>query len=354
MGSFFKVRSKAFLSVAALFLFTTVGDAWAESEGESDKAAKADIVWPAPPQQPRVRYIQSIATSDDVASEKGFFGKLLEFIVGPDATVELIKPMGVAVDSRDKLYIADTASKRVHIFDLAERDYSTIEEVDGSALGLPIGVSVDQDDNLYVVDGIRKKVFKFDQKGEFVTAYGDAALQRPTGIAIDTKNNALYVVDTPAHNVRVYSLKDGALSGVIGERGTENGTFNFPSYAGVDAKGSLYVTDGMNKKIRVFGADNQYQRAVGKPGDGSGSFSAPKGVAVDSDGNLYVADVAFDNVQMFDEKGQLLMAFGSPGQEPGKFWMPTGIFIDKNDRIYVADSYNKRIQVFQYLGAKKR
>ena len=336
-----------------LMLLLTIGGLPAVAEEKSDKQADTDLVWPGPPQQPRIRYIESIATSDDVASEKGFFGKLIEFIIGPDESVELIKPMGVAADSNGRLLVADTAGKRIHIFDQTARDYTSIEEADDRPFELPIEVTVDDQDNFYVADGIRRKVFKFDSKGKYVSNFGDENLQRPTGIAVDSSRQLLFVVDAPAHNVKVYSLQDGKAVGTIGKRGTEGGEFNFPNYAGIDANGTLYVTDGMNKKVKVFGTDRQYQRAVGKPGDGSGSFSAPKGVAVDSDGHLYVADVAFDNIQIFDKEGRLLLTFGSSGQAPGTFWMPTGLFIDKNDRIYVADSYNKRIQVFQYLGAER-
>ncbi|MCF6281004.1 MAG: 6-bladed beta-propeller [Candidatus Polarisedimenticolaceae bacterium] len=339
---------------STLFMLVFFISITAVADEHAEESGRVDIVWPASPQEPKIRYIRSIATSDDMATEKGFFGKLLEFIIGPDDVVDLVKPMGLAVNSAGKLFVADPAGKRIHIFDIVGQDYSSIEEVNDKLFVLPIGVSVDDQDNLYVVDGGLRKIFKFNRDGKFITAFGDESLQRPTGIAIDSKKKLLYVVDTPAHNVKVYSLESGAMVATLGERGTEDGTFNFPSYAAIDAKGALYITDGMNKKVRVFGADREYQRAVGKPGDGSGSFSAPKGVAVDSDGNLYVADVAFDNVQIFDAEGRLLMAFGSPGQAPGKFWMPTGLFIDKSDRIYVADSYNKRIQIFQYLGAEKR
>lgn len=318
-------------------------------EGQAAAEPAEALVWPSPPQQPRIRYITSFTNSDDVAREKGFFGKLWEFIIGPDELISLVKPMGVAADSQGRVIVADAAGKRVHIFDQTKRTYSVIDEVDERSLKLPIETLVDDQDNIYVADAGLKKVFVFDKTGAYKRSLGGEDLQRPTGIAIDNKRRWLYVVDTPAHEVKVYSLDDGILVKTIGERGNVDGTFNFPSYAATDQAGSLYVTDGMNKRIRVFDQDAAYRRAIGSPGDGSGDFSAPKGVAVDSEGHIYVADVAFDAVQIFDQEGRLLMAFGASGQAPGKFWMPTGLFIDRNDRIYVADSYNNRVQVFQYL-----
>jgi sugar lactone lactonase YvrE len=333
------------------FLMISLFATLAFAEDSVGKRLESELVWPAPPQTPKIRYVETFSSSEDVAGEKGFFAKVVEFIIGPDDIADIVKPMGVTVTSTGKLYVADAAGKRIHIFDKTGHEYDSIDDVNDDEFGLPIQIAVDDKDNVYVADGVLRRVHKFDREGELLTSISDKSLQRPTGIAIDAKQQLLYVVDTPAHDVKVFSLKDGALQGVIGKRGVGKGTFNFPGFAAVDSNGTLYVTDGMNKKIQVFGPDRKYQRSIGKPGDGSGSFSSPKGVAVDSDGHVYVADVAFDNIQIFDKDGQLLLVFGTSGQQPGEFWMPTGLFIDKSDRIYVADSYNKRIQVFQYLGA---
>jgi DNA-binding beta-propeller fold protein YncE len=348
MGSSYLKRMQVIRSI--FFLLTVSFASWCFAEESTAEYAEEELVWPAPPQSPKIRYLQSFSTSDDVAAEKGFFGKIIEFIIGPDDIVDLVKPMGVAVSSTGKLYVADAAGKRIHIFDKPGQEYDSIEGVSGVRFGLPIEITIDDEDSIYIADGLQRKVFKFTHEGEFVRSFSDNSLQRPTGVAVDPVRQLLFVVDTPAHNVKVFSLKDGLLKGVIGKRGVDDGTFNFPGFAATDASGALYVTDSMNKKIRVFGADQKYRRSIGKPGDGSGSFSSPKGVAVDSDGHVYVADVAFDNIQIFDKEGQLLLTFGTSGQRPGEFWMPAGLFIDKSDRIYVADSYNKRIQVFQYLG----
>ncbi len=334
-----------------LFLLTLSFASWTVAENLTTELTVNELVWPAPPQSPKIRYVESFLTSGDVAGEKGFFGKIIEFIIGPDDLIDIDKPMGVAVSSTGKLYVADAAGKRVHVFDKPGQEYDSIDGVDGEPFGLPIEVTLDAKDNIYVADGLHRKVYKFSSKGELLGSFGDKTLQRPTGLAIDSKRQLLFVTDTPAHEVKIFSLTDGALQGVLGKRGVDDGTFNFPSFLAIDAGGALYVSDGMNKKIRVFGADQKYQNSIGKPGDGSGSFSSPKGVAVDSDGHIYVADAAFDNIQIFNKAGQLLLTFGTSGQQPGTFWMPSGLFIDKSDRIYVADSYNKRVQVFQYLGA---
>lgn len=310
-----------------------------------------DLVWPPPPQPARVRYLRSIATPEDVEGEKGVFGRVWEFVRGPQDE-EMRKPMDVVTDDRGRIYVSDPAAKCVHVFDREEAEYERWETVDNVDLVLPFGLDTDEEGRLFVSDSEQRRVFQLERDGDLRRRYGGDELQRPTDLAVDPARGRLYVVDTPAHEIKVYGLRDGRLQRVLGGHGTRPGRFNFPSYVNVDPAGRLYVTDGLNGRIQVLSPEGEPLGAIGQHGDGSGDFSAPKGVGIDGDGHLYVADAAFDNIQVFDRKGRLLLYFGKAGQAPGRFWMPTGVHVDGRDRIYVTDSYNKRIQVFRYLGGE--
>jgi DNA-binding beta-propeller fold protein YncE len=249
--------------------------------------------------------------------------------------------------------VADAKIGRVHIFDRREGEYSYLRGSDQESMRLPIALAVDGRDYIYVADGELGNIFVFRPDGEFDRMLDTADwLKRPSALAIDRARQRLYVVDVPAHDVKVIDLPTGKVSGVIGRRGVERGEFNFPTFVALDRQGRLLVTDSMNMRIQIFDIEGQLVSAFGKHGDGSGDFSAPKGVALDSEGHVYVADAGFDNVQVFDETGKLLLFWGTSGQEAGKFWLPVGLFIDDQDRIYVADSYNNRVQIFQYLGGQ--
>lgn len=320
------------------------------NKGE-EQALAAQLVWPSAPLQPRIRYEGAIASPDDIGRKKGFWDKFWDFIRGEEQEDQR-KPMAVAVDSKGRLSVADPAGKEIHVYDQLEGKYSRITDANVS-LEHPMGLAVDGQDRLYVSDSVLKKVFVFSPDGDFKAAIGGAEqLQRPTSIALDVTKRLLYVVDTPAHDIKVFALDDGALLRTIGKRGMGEGEFNFPSHAMVGPMGRLYVNDAINGRIQMFSSDGEFLGGFGQFGNGSGDFSAPKGVALDSEGHIYVADAGFDNIQIFDQQGQLLLYFGEAGQAPGEFWMPTGLFMDRNDRLYVADSYNKRVQVFQYLKAE--
>ena len=313
------------------------------------------LVWPAPPAEPRIQYLKSFATREDVAGPRGFFGRLRDFIVGPDE-MAIRKPMGLAVDDRDGwLAVADPADSVVHIFHEARRRYHVISGVGKRLLQQPIAVASDGRGNLYIADTEHRQVHALNGIGKLRRSYGDAdTLQRPTGIAVDVQRNRLYVADTPAHVVRIFNLGSGALVGSIGQRGMLDGEFNYPNFLTLDRHGRLYVTNALNGRIQIFDSEGRFVRSISQRGDGSGDLSAPKGVALDSDGNAYVADARFDNIQIFDRAGRLLLFFGDSGQDAGRFWLPTGVAMGADNRLYVADSYNKRVQVFQYLGGANK
>jgi len=355
----YKLLIYAFFALVAVFLGTvdpalgkdvrTTAESAIQSTATS---ASSQLVWPPPPLEPRIRYLKSISTSDDIRGEKGFWRKFWEFFRGPEVHA-MIKPMAVVADGKGKVYVADPAAKLIHIFDPAGKKYRFIDAVGKQFLQFPINIALDSENNLYIVDGQLNTVFSLTPEGQPKQDYGKPGqLQRPSGIAIDSRRKLLYVADPPAHNVKVFNLMDGKLRKTIGKRGLQPGEFNFPAWLAVDAESRLYVTDSLNGRIQVLEPDGKPLFAVGELGDGTGNFSSPKGVALDSDGHLYVTDAGFDNTQIFDKTGRLLLYFGGSGQASGLFWMPAGIFIDRNDKIYIADSYNRRVQIFQYLKAR--
>jgi len=304
------------------------------------------LIWPSPPAPARIAYEFSLKKPEDIGIKKGLFKKLVDVFVGADKR-SMVKPYGITVDTSGRIIVADTAFRRVHIYDRKKKKYSTIERAGKVPFVSPIGVASDDDDNIYVSDSMAKKVYVFNPKGHLM--HSIEAGERPTGIAVDAARKRLYVVDTGGQKVRIFDLK-GNLIRTFGGLGSNPGQFNYPTDIFVDARGDLYVTDSMNYRVQIFDMNGRYQTSFGEHGDGSGDFGRPKGLAVDSEGNIYVADAIFDTVQIFSRRGAFLLNFGKLGSGPGMFWMPGGMYIDGSDNIYVADPYNRRVEVFQYLG----
>ena len=339
-------RGRAAAAVALLCALLSLA-ACAAPVSLLEEKPSADLQWPQKPFEAKIRWIKTISDARDAGITKSFWKKTLEFFIGADQR-RIVKPYGVLFDSAERLFIADPGAGLVHFMDMKEGRYVLIGDESDSPLRTPIGLAEDDHDRLYITDSTTGNVYLYDIAGRSLKPFLGRTLQRPTGIAYNRVNKLLYIVDTAAGRVVAVDAR-GAEKLRFGSAGAEKGEFNHPTDITVDARGLIYVTDPLNYKIKVFTPEGKLVSQFGAPGDAPGNLNKPKGVAVDSEGHIYVSDALFDAVQIFDAGGRLLLSFGYGGTENGAFWMPSGIFIDQHDHIFVADTYNRRVQVFRYL-----
>lgn len=334
------------LCLAALVLLASCAGC-ARNRGDLFFPPDAMVVWPEPPEQPRIRYVGTLSTEADLKQEVSWTQGFGELVFGKREIGVLVAPYAIAVDADSRLYVTDAAGGVVHIFDLRSRRYKQFADMIGSEkLAKPVGLTI-VGDWVYVVDSKLRKVCVFDKNGRFMFSFGGDRFERPSGIAYSKADKIVYVADTAAHTIYAFT-GSGKFVRQIGARGIGPGMFNFPTHLWADAKGKLYVSDTLNYRVQVF-ANGEFLGAFGQQGDRPGYFAHSCGIATDSFGNIYVTDRQFENVQIFNPQGEVLMAFGQEGTAPGEFWLPAGIFVDGRNRIYVADSFNKRIQIFELL-----
>jgi len=311
---------------------------------------RVDLVWPNPPETPRIRYLRTLSR----VNEFGSMGSRawLESLFGDEASGILAKPYGVATDNEGKVYVTDSGQGVVWVFDEKGKKVSFLGDSGQGRLAQPIGIAVDQRGTVFVSDVKLNRVYGFDKEGKLIVAIGQKdELANPSGLALDQVSGRLYVADPRSHRIRVYHSADGKFLFEFGKRGDKDGEFNFPTNL-FTRNGKLYITDTGNFRIQIFDLEGRYLKKFGSAGDSPGQLARPRGVAVDSEGHIYVADAAFDNFQIFDEEGRLYLFVGAAGHRPGSFWLPAGLHVDEKDRVYVVDSYNRRVQVFQYLPEK--
>lgn len=316
---------------------------------------EVDLVWPLPPETPRIKFIKSLSSSRDVRPTS-FTSRIKSTVIGEESTAVLGKPYAVHADRKGRVLVADAAWRKVLVFDEAGKDFFILGLDGPGTLTNPRGVTTDAEGRIYVSDVTQNRVVVYDAKGEYIVAMGlRGQLDKPVGLAVNDALKRVYVVSTGStttqtHKVSVFDPQ-GTLLFEFGGRGIDDGKFNFPTNIAVDASGKVYVMDSFNFRVQVFDADGKFLSKFGGIGTGFGQFSKPKGIGVDSEGHIYVSDAAFNNVQIFDQEGRLLLFFGEFGSRRGQFWLPAGLSVDGQDRIYVVDQYNKRINIFQYLRA---
>ncbi len=343
--------SSTFVPFLVLFLALSATALLSGCAGSPAKETKVDLVWPPPPEQPRIRYLGSYSSQLDLKGRSSFKARLL----GEDPRgFALQKPYGVtATDDGRRIYVADTKQAAIVVFDFDTKKVYPFETDAAGALRSPIEVRLDSRGRLYVTDPVRSRLFVFSPEGKTLYALGAKEnLERPTGLALDERRQRIYVADRGTHRILVYNF-EGEFQYAFGERGTGPEQFNLPINLAVDREGNLYVVDFGNFRVQMFSPGGDFLGMFGEAGDKMGDMARPKGIAVDSDGHIYVVDAAFGNFQIFNREGRILLFVGQMGHRPGQFWLPTGMYINAQDRIYVSDSLNARIQVFQYISERK-
>lgn len=267
---------------------------------------------------------------------------------------QMIGPYGIATDSKGMVYVADQRVGAIFVFNPETRDCQMIRNGMDAHFGWINGLAVDDDDRLFVSDGKMHRVLIFSAK-RTVEGQITEGLTDPVGLAIDTTNRFVYVVDTQQDQVLVYDADSRKLLRRIGTGGknhflTSPGDFGAPQGVAVDQDGNVYVIDTMNNRVEIFDADGNFLSTFGKAGDGPGYFARPKGIAVDSDGHIWVADQMQDRLQVFNREGQLLTYVGQGhGELPGQFKSLTGVAIDKQNRVCTTEQEPGRLQVFRYV-----
>lgn len=343
-------KVKTLMTCYMLIAVTTLLCSCAGTTGPSAKnITDARIIWPQPPSEPRIEYLGSVSSPEDLEIKNGFIGFLKDLAFGKEDNY-MVLPMVVVANQPGQLFVADSERKLIHRFDKLNGKYTSIKRKDDRKFASPVGMATDKTGNVYIVDSDLAKVFVIPVDADYASQLPlDGNFIRPTGIALDKDTGQIYVVDTGMHTVYIFNA-DNSLVKKFGMRGTEDGEFNFPTYIWQNNEGRFLVTDSLNFRIQIFDRYGRFLAKFGSAGNATGDLARPKGVAEDSLGHVYVTDSLFHNVQVFDKTGGFLMDFGVQGSSPGEFWLPVGIFISQDDTIYVADSYNHRVQMFRYIG----
>ena len=324
--------------------------------GMEDAPEGTRLMWPAAPEVPRFLYTGTLTGEPNFRRDgaaPGALARLGRWIAGldsaPAAPSVLQRPGALVGDDSGRLYVGDSSRQAVFVFDEGAGELLVWDLAEGATRFVaPAGLAV-APGRLFVADAELAAVFVLGPEGEPLASLGRGLLQRPTGLARDPQRGHLYVADTGAHDIKVFS-DGGALLRVIGRRGERVGEFNFPTHLAW-AQDELYVTDTLNNRVQVFGADGQWrERQFGRRGLVLGNLVRPKGVGVDSEGNVYIVESYYDSLLVFSPRGEFLMPIGGTGTATGRFYLPAGVWVDGRNRVHVADMFNGRVVTFQFLG----
>ncbi len=216
---------------------------------------------------------------------------------GSTTTARFNQPLGMALRSDGRLFIADTANHRIRVISADGATVSTYAgngnpglvdgDADAAEFNGPVSLAFATDGRLFVGDGNNRRIRVISADGNTVSTYAgrgatgetDLESQFPPADSIDffdvayiaiTTDGRIIVSDDGSHNIRVISA-DGSRVSV---------------YAGADG-----VSSGNIRTSFPFNPLNEGPAA-------EAGFRTPRGIAIDAAGRVFVANRDFSLVSV--------------------------------------------------------
>jgi len=289
----------------------------------------------------------------------------------------LISPYGIALDSTTgKIYVADALATGVFVYPALGKSVGLPDEVPlvtitGSKTGLsyPQGIALDSSDDIYVADTSSVFVYSAGSKGNAapssatISTTMTTGLGWPQGIALDSSGKIYMADDGPGANgpgsVFVYPAGSKANAAPTATISGTNTGLSYPQGVALDSSKNIYVADEGAVSVFVYSAGSNGNVAPTTIISGSNTeLDTPEGIVVDPSLNIYVAD---DGDGSCDGTESLYVyTAGSIGNAaPGAtisggntgLCYPYGIALDSNLNIYVADEGAASVFVYPPLAS---
>ncbi|HUD23383.1 MAG TPA: Ig-like domain repeat protein [Acidobacteriaceae bacterium] len=270
---------------------------------------------------------------------------------GAATSAQLDSPSGVAVDSSNNVYIADTHNNRVREVLASTGVINTIAGTgvagfagDGAAataavLNYPTAIAVDSAGNVYIADTNNHRIREI-KSGTISTVAGDgeqffsgdgglataAGLDSPNGVAVDSSFN-LYIGDTHNQRVRLVTFSTGIITTFAGtgvKTYTADGVaantsaLARPRGLAISPNGTLLIADSDNDRVRSVSGGN-ITTVVGSGQQGfsgdtalgtAATIDTPRAVTATANNGVVVADTENDRVRAVDVNGDLITIAG--------------------------------------------
>lgn len=250
----------------------------------------------------------------------------------------------------------------------------------------PTDVCISPDgQSIYIADYSGNRIRKINRSTNQVTTLAgngtmgstdgvgtSAKFSYPSGLAISSNGQILYIADNGNSLIRKLDLSNNSVTTIAGDGNFSHSdntnalqaSFNQPTDLALRGDTVLFISDTENHVIRKFNlVTNAVTTVVGYVGvggflDGIGTSAAvknPAGLAISQDGSmLYLADNGNNmirKIEISNYNTMVIAGSGSPAYSDNangllaSFYAPQGVAVDPlTDALYVTDTYNHRIR----------
>jgi tripartite motif-containing protein 71 len=254
---------------------------------------------------------------------------------------DLREPVGMAVDVKGFMYVADAMAGKVFRYS-PEGESVEFERPPDAAGFYPIDVAV-QESFILVLDYSENAVLRYDPKGSYLDvllSFDVFDRMRPVSITAGP-GGRLLTTDVTHHTVVLWTpLLAPEL--VIGEFGKGAGSFSGPRKAAFLPDQRIVVVESGNKRLQIFSPSGTFQRVVTPPA--GEAFVSARSVCADEHGTIFVCDAGGGRIVLFSPNGDYEGKVDSFGEKPIS---PAAVATGWDGGFYVADLISRSVLIYR-------
>jgi len=272
----------------------------------------------------------SVTAGDFLRSER------LDIVLGAG---KLREPLGLAVDDRGFVLVADAMAGKVYRYsqDGVPLEFET-PDLDAGFYPLDIAA---HGTFVYVLDYAGNRILRYEYKGAWLDVLLDFSQferMKPASLTSST-GGRLLTTDLENHNVTVWSpLLDVEIR--TGEYGWADGSFEKPVKAALFGNEKIAVAEFGNARVQILGGSGGFE-GYALLADGE-EMRSPRYVCGGLDGYLFVADPGSGLVYGFTPSLEHVLTIGE-----GEDIRPSAVAASWDYRLYVADLKTRSILVYR-------
>ncbi len=265
------------------------------------------------------------------------------FLYGPNdyGKTALRNPQGMTVVGR-RLLICDQGYQRILSIRL-DTGKSTFWSEEDRSPRCPVDITHDAGGGVYVADTTSRAVLVYDLAGRYVEDLVPPAdalhAFRPCSLYV--RADILYVGNLAAGRIERYDLRERRWLVPI-RIPAGRGVVAAPTGLAFTADGTLLVADAIQGSLLRLAPDGGWLGPLAGRGRGPGELIRPKQVCCTPDGMVFVSDAGRQSVQVFDAEGKPFVEIHERANEWAGWTMPMGLLTVSEQDLVALELANVR------------